>query len=152
MINRYTKTEISIILRNMKYIQLCALLLVIIGVSNDLVGCSCGIIPATHEYEYVALVEITGVLKSDLYEPGEPYEPPKNKDQPVKNVPNPFFHEVKIKTIEQFIGKKQEFVVVHGGNEKYNLHWSSCDIGLGIGEKWIIYGKKFKKEDIHGIL
>lgn len=101
----------------------------------DLHSCSCGKIPSTDEYDYVAFVEIYGVLKSNLYELGN-----SNK------LPEPIFHEIKIKTINQYIGRKQEFIIVHGGNNKYNVGLTSCDMNMEIGEKWIIYGKKFKSK------
>ena len=102
---------------------------------SDLLSCSCGKIPSTDEYDYVAFVEINGVLKSDLYELDNLNEPPK-----------PIFHEIKIRTIHQYIGHKQKFIIVHGGNNKYNVGWTSCDMNMEIGEKWIIYGKKFKSK------
>lgn len=117
----------------MNYSKIFAIVFVLLLSKSSIYGCVCSKIPATEEYDYVALVEITGVLKSDLYDVGERDDPPK-----------PIFHEVKIKTKEQFIGRNQEFLIVHGGNHKYNVGWTSCDMNMEIGEKWIIYGKKFK--------
>jgi len=118
----------------MRILKTCFIAIILIIGSGDLVSCSCGRAPSIDEYDYVALVEVVGVLKSDLYKIGNPNEPPK-----------PIFHEIKVKTIEQYKGRNQDFLIVLGGNNKYNVGWTSCDMNIEIGAQWIIYGEIFKQ-------
>lgn len=108
-------------------------------------ACICSQLRDIDEYKYIALVEITGVMKSDLYTPPV-YE---ESTLPAHLVPPPpppprRFYEVKVKALDKYKGKDQDFIIIQGGNRKYNVGVTSCDLNVAIGQKWLVFGYEFK--------
>ena len=101
-------------------------------ISSDLIGCVCGKASKIEEYDFIALVEVVGIVKSEVYKPGD------------SKIPEPIFYEIKVRTIDQYQGNKEEYIIILGGNFKYKMGMTSCDMKIEINEEWLIFGNKFK--------
>lgn len=77
------------------------------------------------EYNYVALVHIDSTFLSGNNPEGRPR-----------------FYEAAITSIIQFKGEQSDRLLIAGGLTGLTDWWTSCDIGVRTGEKWIIFSKK----------
>lgn len=107
---------------------LCILILLLI-LPHTIKACICADKPAIDTYDYIALVQIIGVVEDDTNAESE--------DFPVLHN-----HQIIVRTLTQYKGDMQRYISVSGGNVKYNLGYTSCDMGADIGEQWIIFGNK----------
>jgi len=112
-------------------------IITILVVSNFqiLLGCGCESIPEIETYDYIAFVEIDNVNNGGRFD---------NKLN--DGVPKPRYHEVNFNTIKHFKGEFLDTVNVWGGNYKYDLGMTSCDLNISIGQKWLLFGNLINNE------
>lgn len=114
---------------------ICSLFLLII---NEVFSCVCGRGRPIQDYDYIALVEVLKIKKSNLY------QAPKFKNIPPS--PNHMFYEIEIKTLNHYCGEYLEEIIIMGGNEELQIGRSSCDMDIAEGEQWLIFGYNFKSK------
>ena len=77
-------------------------------------------------YSFIAFVEIDSIYTSAIDKIDE-YD---------------IFYEASFKIIELFKGRPRKSILVAGANPNLDNGWTSCDIGIDAGEKWVVFGYK----------
>jgi len=107
-----------------------SLLLTILFFQLSVFACSCKKIPGVDTYDFIAQVKITEILETAL-----------TKDEPAGNK---LAYLIKFETIQHFQGSKVDSILVDGANPALDIGWTSCDLGINIGEEWLLFANYFK--------